>query len=199
MSGYAYTATWSRGSYYIDASIPEFVVSYMDTFARNPVMTVRAVVAREDALWDILEGDGMILSCECYTDTMDGKTSEGYYWNDYYPARKIVPLYRKVTKMNVNTVLYQVPESVTWRCGIITLMAVMTIVTLILRDRSKRLLIILSSVLGQIMSLLLSTGWAEFRYYWGINLMNIAFISVALIMAFCKVEIPEKEEEKKDA
>ena len=194
MSGYNYVATWSRGSYYIDASVPQFVVSYMDTFARNPMMTVRAVVAREDELWNIWQGDDMLLSCECYTGTMDGKSSEGYYWNDYYPARKDTAVTSTLTEMNLSTARHQFMEAVTWRCGIFTLMALTTIVILIIKNKKKGLLTVLSPILGQILSLLLSTGWAEFRYYWGINLMNVAFLLVALLLVRRETEEKEKKE-----
>lgn len=194
MSGYNYVATWSRGSYYIDASVPQFVVSYMDTFARNPLMTVRAVVAREDELWNIWQGDDMLLSCECYTGTMDGKSSEGYYWNDYYPARKGTSITPTLTEMNLSTARHQFMEAVTWRCGIFTLMALTTIVILVIKGKNKNLLTVLSPILGQILSLLLSTGWAEFRYYWGINLMNVAFLMIAVLLARRKTEEVEKKE-----
>lgn len=194
MDGYNYVATWSRGSYYIDASVPQFVVSYMDTFARNPLMTVRAVVAREDELWNIWQGDDMLLSCECYTGTMDGRSSEGYYWNDYYPAREDTSITSTLTEMNLSTARHQFMEAVTWRCGVFTMMALTTIVILIIKDKKKNLLTVLSLILGQILSLLLSTGWAEFRYYWGINLMNITFLMIAVLLVRRKTEEKEKKE-----
>lgn len=194
MHGYRYIATWSRGSYYIDASVPQFVVGYMDTFARNPLMTVRAVVARQDELWNIWQGNDMLLSCECYIGTMDGKSSEGYEWNDYYPARKETAIYSTLNDINLSTAIYQPLEAVTWRCGIFTLLAVIAIAILILKDKMKGMLTVLSPVLGQILGLMLSTGWAEFRYYWCINLINIAFLMIAMIMENRKAEEEVKTE-----
>lgn len=44
-------------------------------------------------------------------------------------------------------------------------------------------LITLAPLFGHIMSLILSTGWSDFRYFWPLNLMNMALILLALVVA----------------
>lgn len=190
---YQYYPTWSKQSYYIDPSTGEFIVSYIDTFFKNPVLVTRSVLAREDAYWNIYEGEDAILSCVCYSDTMDGRTSEGYYWNDYYPARKYVSLYPQITNACLLTHFTQWIEAFVWRSGLLTLMAFMSIVLLILKRKDKGIWAILSPATGQILGLLLSTGWSEFRYYWGINLMNTTFVLLTLVILHGKVSVKAEE------
>ena len=72
------------------------------------------------------------------------------------------------------------------------MLGVISVAFVIFRCGAKKYLLILTPVLGQILSLLLSTGWSDFRYFWPLNLMNAALILVVPMIA------NQESEEKKD-
>ena len=189
---YQYMPTWSDQAYDSKATHAEFIKCYIDTFLRDPVLVTRAVTAREEALWSVCPSDEEALNGACFYTTMDGRELEGYKWNDYYPAREETPLFPVVTNLSLLTHDAQILDIFTWRSAVLTFLGLASIVLLFCRKKGKGLITMISPVIGQIMGLLLSTGWAEFRYYWGINMMNFALILMTLIIINQKKESKEK-------
>ena len=177
---YSYTPTWSRASYDVEVPLSQFLINYLDTFVKNPVTMLRAVIDREDALWDIYLGQASTLGCVNYYGTMD--YSDNCPWNDYYPVRHYVSLYTEMSTATSYTASSQWISAIEWRCGLFTLLGVIAIIFVVIKKGLKKHLLILAPLFGHVMSLLLSTGWSDFRYYWPLNLLNMSLIAVVLVI-----------------
>ena len=179
-SGYSYKPTWSNASYEVDISPVSFVKNYISTFVRNPIVMIRAVIAREDALWNIFPGEGSFLGCVNATGTLDNNKRIPD-WNDYYPPRVFVSLYNTAQSINSYIENNQWISALVWRCGAITLSSLVVIVFLLIKNKNlANIMILLSPVLGHSLGLILSTGWSDFRYFWPLNLINLSFIFLSL-------------------
>lgn len=177
-SEYSYNPTWSIQSYDLNVEEKEFIFNYIDTYIKNPLTMTRAIIAREDALWDIYAGKDSILECINYTGTMD----ENVTWSANYVKRKFVSLYPIATAASTYTATSQWISAIQWRCGLFTLLGFIAVVLLVIKKEKGKYLLIITPLLGHIMSLLLSTGWSDFRYFWPINLLNMALILLSIII-----------------
>ncbi|MCI8854576.1 MAG: hypothetical protein HFI32_13980 [Lachnospiraceae bacterium] len=169
---YEYTPTWARQDYNLYVTPPQFIKSYLDTFIHNPILMIRAIIAREDALWNIFPGEDAVLGGVNYTETMD----EYDEWSKYYPERKFNSFQTVMSKFTTYTANNQWISAIEWRCGLHLLFALVAIITMIWDRGIKKYLLIVAPMIGHTFSLLLSTGWSDFRYYWPINLMSLFVI-----------------------
>ncbi|MCI9134802.1 MAG: hypothetical protein HFI31_11555 [Lachnospiraceae bacterium] len=169
---YEYTPTWARQDYNLYVTPPQFIKSYLDTFIHNPILMIRAIIAREDALWNIFPGEDAVLGGVNYTETMD----EYDEWSKYYPERKFNSFQTVMSKFTTYTANNQWISAIEWRCGLHLLFALVAIITTIWDRGIKKYLLIVAPMIGHTFSLLLSTGWSDFRYYWPINLMSLFVI-----------------------
>lgn len=174
----AYTPTWSFSSYDLDVEPKEFIFNYIDTFFRNPITMVRAVIAREDALWNIFLGQDARVNEVNDSGTMDGIEK----WNEYYPARKFTSLHSRMLAATTYTAESQWISAIEWRAGLFTLFGIIAIAFVAFKGGAKRYLVIVSPIIGHSLSLLLSTGWSDFRYFWPLNLMNMSIILLAIVI-----------------
>lgn len=177
---YSYTPTWSNQSYGLDVDPKDFILGYLDTFVKNPVLMARAVIAREDALWDIYAGQDAALGCVNYTGTMDGVSA----WNQNYPGRNYVSLYPVASAATTYTAASQWISAIAWRCGLFMLAGLTAVCFLMVKTgrSGRRYLLITVPGIGHIMSLLLSTGWSDFRYFWPMNLLNMGILLLAIVI-----------------
>ena len=175
---YEYNPTWARQSYGLDVEPLEFIVNYIDTFLKNPVLLVKAVADREDAVWDIYQGQDAVLGCVDYHAANDEPD-----WRKYYPDRAYISLYERMSAFTAYTAGSQWISAIEWRSGLFTLLGLLAVVFFILKKGVKECLLIIAPVLGHILSLLLSTGWSDFRYFWPLNLMNMGVILGAIVIA----------------
>ena len=175
---YVYTPTWSNQSYEVDVPPAEFVINYLDTFLKNPLIMTRAVIDREDALWNIFGGMDSVLGCVNYTDTNDWSEE----WNDYYSKRIYKSLYPEMSAATAYTANAQWLSAIEWRCGLLLLLAGISYVLLIIRFGFDKYLVMLAPSIGHIMSLLLSTGWSDFRYFWIMNLIDLCTVLLAVVI-----------------
>lgn len=166
---YPYNPTYARQSYNLDVEPKEFVFNYIDTFVKNPVTMLRAVVAREDALWDIFTGQEAALELINYTYSLD---QENLYWKERYGARQYVSLYPIMLAATSYTESNQWIAAIVWRNGLFTLLGLISFLFLLFKDTKGNHLFLIGPVVGQIMSLLLSTGWSDQRYFWPCTLLN---------------------------
>lgn len=193
---YEYIPMWSTQEwpYPLDVSVSDFILAYIDTFLKNPVVMIRAIIARNDAIWDIFIPKGAVLGTVKYTGTNDGFERNNLAWNDYYPERikrDITPI---IDNLLQKTVDVQWLNVLFWRTGIYIFFSIITIMFLLVFGEIKReILILLSPGIGQVMGLILSTGWADFRYYWSLNLLSIGFIFVAIVI--CRKKMKEMKDE----
>lgn len=175
---YDYTPTWSNQSYNLAVKPKEFIINYINTFLKNPVTMIRTVIAREDAIWNIFPGEDAVLGCVNHTGTMDYDTE----WAAYYPKREFVNIYPWMSAATAYTANTQWISAIEWRCGVFTLLGLISAVWLIIRSGMKKHLLMLTPIIGQILSLLLSTGWSDFRYFWPLNLMNMGVILFSIVV-----------------
>lgn len=176
---YRYTPTYADQTYDLDVPPGRFIGCYINTFLHNPVLMARAVAARQDAVWNIYAGRDAQLRLVNYTGTLDGQ----YDWNAFYPARVRTGLSQKVALATDYTADAQWLAAIEWRCGLLLLAAAVCAVWLVLRTGTARYLLIFLPAAAQIVSLVLSTGWSDFRYFWPINLLSLG--SAALVLAIC--------------
>lgn len=169
---YVYNPTWAYQSYDLDIEPKKFIRNYLDTFIKNPVTMLRAVIDREDAIWDIFKGEDARLGTVNFTETQDGVEN----WNTFYDKRIYRSLYEYTSIETAYTAKSQWLSAIEWRCGLFTLLGMITLVYLMIQKGFCRYLLIFFPVFGHILSLLLSTGWSDFRYFWPLNLMNMAII-----------------------
>lgn len=174
---FSYTPTYAEQSYDLGVPAAEFIGDYLSTFVRNPVVMLRAAIDREDAVWDIFTGQDSVLRCLNYTDTLDGKAD----WNDYYPHRHHVSIYDSVQAVNTYIASSQWLSSIVWRCGLFVISGLIAFVYLAFKGGMKKTGLMLTPILGHILSLILSTGWSDFRYFWPLNLMNLAVILLVMV------------------
>lgn len=175
---YIYNPTWAEQSTDVYVKPGKFIMNYIDTFVHNPVIMTRAIIAREDAIWDIYQGSNAALYAVHYTGTMDGVGD----WNEYYPARINTSIEQPMLEFTYNSVQTQWLNLIIWRCGVISLLTLVVICYGLLKGKIEKYYLILISGFGNILGLLLSTGWSDFRYFWPLNLVNIYVIIVVIIM-----------------
>lgn len=176
---YSYDPTWANQNYDLDVKAGDFILDYIDTFIKNPIIMTRAVIAREDALWDIYAGEDSTLGCVNYTGTIDGNPE----WNQQYARRKFVSLYPIASAASSYTASSQWISAIEWRSGLFTLLGIIAVSFLIIKKGRGKYLLITTPVIGHIMGLLLSTGWADFRYFWPVNLLSMAMILLIIVIA----------------
>ena len=175
---YSYTPTWSYQSYDLDVEPVKFIYNYMDTFIKNPILMIRAVINREDAVWDIYAGQDSYLGCVNHCGTVDGIDE----WNDYYPAREYRSLYPIMSVATSYTANSQWISSIEWRCGLFTLLGLAAVIFMSFSRGMGKYMLITAPIIGHILSLLLSTGWSDFRYFWPLNLMNMGVLLLMLVI-----------------
>ncbi len=182
---YEYEPTWSwqKWPYNMNVKMTEFITAYIDTFIRNPLIMTRAVLARNNVIWDIFKDNDMRLGCVRYTSTNDGYERNGEKWNDYYPERTPTGITSSVDQLLDKTVTTQWVCTLTWRSGFYVLLRILSFTYLILSGGLKKeYFILMIPAVGQVIGLLLSTGWADFRYYWPLNLLNLSYFVMSLVI-----------------
>lgn len=173
---FGYDPYYATSTYNLDVSYGEFIANYLDTFIKNPILMLREIVCRQDCIWDIFGGENATLSCVNYQGTIDGYNS----WNDYYPAHEQNCFSIVMAEITNYTASNQILNVIIWRSGLSTLIVILAVFTALMnKTLNKRWILILTPFVGQILSLMLSTGWSDFRYYWSLNLMG-GFIMLVL-------------------
>ena len=175
---YAYTPTWSNQSYDVQVKPAVFIRNYMDTFFKNPVTMIRAMIAREDAVWDIYAGQDTRLSCVNYIGTQDGHKE----WNHYYDKRIYRSLYTWMSAATAYTADTQWIAAIEWRCGLLCLLGLICTAWLVIRYGKGKHLVMIAPIGAHILGLFLSTGWSDFRYFWPLNLLNTSLFLLTIIL-----------------
>lgn len=175
---YNYTPTWSYQSYELNVEASLFIRNYIDTFIKNPIIMSRAIIAREDALWNIFAGQDSVLGCVNFYGAMDANE----VWNNNYESRKFVSLYNVAAAASDYTAHSQWISAIEWRGGLFTLLGLISFIYMIFKRKNGTAIILLAPAIGQILSLLLTTGWSDFRYFWPLNLLNMALLFFVIII-----------------
>lgn len=180
---YYYNPTWANQSYDVDIKPVNFIINYIDTFIKNPILVTRAVADREDALWGIFQGEESSYP-SISADTMDNNDNNPYNtWNNYYPRRQFVSLYFNFEKEMEYVRDSQWVSALIVRSGLMLLLGIVALQFIALKGKLKRFIVMASPAIGHILSLLLSTGWSPYRYFWAINKVSFVFILIIIIGA----------------
>lgn len=170
---YPYNPYYTYAGYSLDVRIPEFLKNYINTAAHNPGLFMKVLLLRTDCVWDIFGGIDSILSTVNYSATMDSEI----LWSSYYPERKN----NKFTQITESFSLYfvdnQLLNIITWKSGLATWLVLLSFY-LVLKKKEIIYLLIFTPFIGQIISLVLTTGWADFRYYWPLNIMAFFLLNL---------------------
>lgn len=164
---------WANSSYKLEVSVTEFMDNYLNTLIRNPIMVIREIFCRNDCIWHVFPAKDALVNLVNYQGE-----EWGDQWQRYYPNRinnRLTGLLGGDAQFSADSQLYNI---VFWRSGLHVLIIMWCVLSLIGYGKRKEWLIFIP-LIGQIISLLLSTGWSDFRYYWPINIMAV-FLFVAV-------------------
>lgn len=169
---FKYNPYYIKHTYNLDVSKGEFILNYLDTFFRNPILMLREVVCRQDCMWDLFLGEKGIVSCVDYHQTVEDTKPD---WTDYYQKHYDNSFSIRMKEITGYSVSNQILNMTQWRTGLYFLLVILASYVLLRKNRNI-LFIIFIPFVGQVLSLLLSTGWPDFRYYWPLNLMSVFII-----------------------
>jgi hypothetical protein len=79
-----------------------------------------------------------------------------------------------------------------WRAGLLSILSFITVLFLFMKKGWNKYLLICMPVVGHFISLLLSTGWSDFRYVWPLNLMNFSIILLSMVILNDSIGVKKK-------
>lgn len=168
MAGYSYDPYYASSSYNLNISKVEFIRAYIDTFLRNPVLMTREIINRQDCVWNLLLGKNGRLDAVNHIGTMDGDTK----WNILVPKRQYNIFTELLTVYTSRSVHSSLLNMIEWRSGIWTLFSVFAFVVCVFLKNKHNLWILFLVQLSYVISLMLTTGWSDYRYYWPLTLIG---------------------------
>ena len=158
-----------------DYSVTEFISLYADTFFRHPVILLRNFMRRNTLLWSVIKPEGELLSI-CYLG--DYHDDDNYTYT--YPSRTNNYLTGKITgfseKLTDNSVIYLF----SWRVGFYVLIMLGVMVFIFYKKGIMVLLPFIPNIFN-ILSLYVSSGWCDFRYYWPISILTFFLLAFSHI------------------
>ena len=170
-SVYRSTYTYGEGVQ-IQESMGEFIKIYLDTYSRNPARMTKVIFCRNDAIYSMISPTPLALSAY----TLDGQDYE--YWAENYPPRKPNVLTGLFESINKYTVENDFLRNIIWHTGPYTWIIILSVMVLAYRKRTKYLFMIIP-IGGQIMSLILSCSWNDYRYYWPIMVCGLFILAAS--------------------
>lgn len=184
-SEFKYNPYWAGTRYDLEIEMDDFIINYIDTFIHSPITMIRSVLCRHDAVWNILPGKESMMGCVAYYSQIDewgeivchDKDSIiAVKWNDFYPEHEGNEFSVLMARIADNSAKDQLLNLLEWRCGLHTLVLLMAGCTLLLNVKRSKAYLAMVPFWGHVIGLLLSTGWADFRYYWPLNLISIFLV-----------------------
>ncbi len=157
--------------------MPAFVLEYLDTFVNNPGIMTRTVLARNSLLWDVSYPVNAPLAHISPELTLNEEDSSA--WLAMAPPRQDLPVVTQLITTYINMSKYAPFIWVFWRIGAYTLLMVFAVMMSI-AYKNKRAIVVFVPVLGQMLSLILSTGWSSYHYALAIPTC-VLFASLVLI------------------
>lgn len=167
---YAYNPYFASSSA-VDISKWKFIANYLDTFVRNPITMIRAVLCRQDVMLDVFDGQDNFVPWVNYTGTIEEDPNWRAFWEDTYAKRKENAFTYRLSEITAYTAQNQLIRVVVWRAGLAVFFALASMFLVGIKWKNRKVFLIYIPLAGHMMSLVLSSGWSDFRYYWPINLM----------------------------
>ena len=111
-----------------------------------------------------------------YTGTEDHNPT----WNGLAPKRQFNFLTDRISEFTAQSASVPVLNIIEWRAGIWTLITVLSFAVCVIFKNNPKFWILFAMQLGHILSLMLSLGWWDYRYYWPLTLMSLFLILLTL-------------------
>lgn len=165
--------------------LAEFIGMYLDTFIKNPVLTINAVLCRTDFIWNVMEGkDGMIPNVTDYTLAYDSLNYPTLPKLDIAP--RIPNVLTSILK-SASTYAreFDLLRIILWRFGI-WFIGLITLGIYLIKRKKYSHLVLFIPVLSNILSLIIGNGWQDYRYAWSI------FLIVPFIIMWTLSDLAEK-------
>ena len=185
---YVYNPTWSNISYDTTIIPKDFILAYIDTFTHNPILMTKAIIAREDAVWNIFPGQGSTLGCVNFQSSIDQYDNSWKdmknSWIEHYPEHQHSFATDIVSKFSNYIVYDPLLNVLIWRIGLILLIGIIVCYTMIIIDKQSVINVIIpliSPIISHIIGLILSCGWSDFRYFWPINLLVLSIFCISFV------------------
>lgn len=166
---------YGKANFGLDIPVYQFVVSYISTFLKNPVLMTKVILCRMDLSWDIVTGNGGMIGAAGYRETVN-KIKE---WDNLYPNRKVNILTEVLDRYIDKTVITSM-SYIFWRAGIWLVLVLASCYAWVLLKQSKMILILLPCF-SQMLSLILSTSWPDYRYFYPLVLSLQFFLGLSII------------------
>lgn len=174
LAKFKYNPFHSGSSYNLDISISEFLGAYLDTFVKNPVLMTREIINRQDGVWNLLPTrDGG------YVGTMDDDPT----WRSLVQRRENNFFTDRLYEYILNSVNNTILSTLEWRVGIWTLFTVLACAVCVILKNNYKFLILFSVPISHILSLAISSGWKDYRYYWPLTLVGCFLILLTLTIS----------------
>lgn|GEM_PF-4910192 len=166
----AYSANYNRDALW-EYSVYDFAKAYVKTFTRNPQLVTRAVMTRTSIGWSVDKTIGQIDMLTCYTGERLDETGEFDY---HYQARKRNVLTSILDC--IHGVLYNIPilYVLFWRTGLyLIIIFFSSSVASTSWNARKKVFLPALPVVFNFVTLIISSAWPDYRYYWPCNVIGI--------------------------
>ena len=160
--------------------VPDFIKAYIDTFIRNPVLMAREIFVRQDCVWNLLAGQDGVVGLVNYTGTADGTEDNNLNWNSLAPKRQDNFITELVTEYTAKSANVPFLNMIEWRAGVWTLLAIFSFCCMCFLNGNYKFCILFVTEFGHIISLVLSLGFFDYRFYYPLTLISLFLILLTL-------------------
>jgi len=131
VNSYVYSPYRSDASYGLNVSKLKFIRAYTDTFFKNPVLMIRTIMCRLDAVWNIFMGQDGRLDLVGYTGTTD------YYekWVNLWGKRKDNFITELIQRWVSYSISNPILNTIQWRSGLWFLLVVFSFLLMCWRKK----------------------------------------------------------------
>lgn len=160
-------------------SVPEFLGIYLHAWRSQPKMMLRGFLKRNAVIWSIDKTCYESVGCVNYLgEYHDAECQEQYpERKPNYFTEKLTALFSKLTNNRLFYTLY-------WRTAIYHLLMIIVMGLVVIRFKTRCINYILPfiPISTNVISLSLTSGWPDYRYYWPSMLVASIVIPYALIL-----------------
>ncbi len=171
---------WSLSHFDSRVEAKDFIAFAGDTIIRNPVKYLRVSLARNDLLWNILPGDGRIISLKNYRSEVTNPQ-----WQELAALRKPNILTGLFDGFYTYTEKSDIYEALFYRCGLYSWLCLLTLLLFVFAGKKRSGMLIHAPLLSQILGLWFTSGYGgEFRFYWPLN--TICLVYIMMLPVLCR-------------
>lgn len=157
-----------------EMDVPSFLGLYLREGVRHPVLYARSILCRTDLAWGLVRGDGFSVRMR-ETQTME---DNGWWAGTFEQRKSYVPAWTGALTTFVDASEQGVADILFWRPSLFVLAGVFFAGALLLR-RQGRAVWLCAPVAAQMLSLLLTTPWNLYRYFWPLGVCALLFCAAA--------------------